>query len=121
MYTLLNSYTILRNIPTTTNCSQTYIKDGIVSLSLLNFWILNPSGQIVDHHELQEGGVDEAHADGVPEIHGREVGDYREVGAETIGGGEEVQHGGDAEHHPGRHGVPFYPESDEGGCDEDDA
>ena len=99
----------------------TYIKDCIVPLSLLNFGILDPSRQVVDDHELQEGGVDEAHADGVPEIHGREVGDYREVGAETIRRGEEIQHCGHAEHHSGRHGVPFYPEGDEGRGDEDDA
>ena len=99
----------------------TYIKDCIVPFSFLNFWILDPSRQVVDHHEFQERGVDEAHADGVPEVHGREVGDYREVGAEPIRGGEEIQHGGHTEHHTGRHGVPFYPEGDEGGGDEDDA
>ena len=52
----------------------TYIKYGIVPLSLLYLRILNPPGQVVDHHKLQEGGVDEAHADCIPEVHGSKIG-----------------------------------------------
>ena len=37
-----------------------------------------------------------------------------------VGSGEEVEHGGDPEGHPGRLGVPLDPEGDEGGGDEDD-
>ena len=90
----------------------TYIKDCIVPFSFLNFWILDPSRQVVDHHEFQERGVDEAHADGVPEVHGREVGDNREVRAETIRRCEEVQHGGDPKGYPSRLSIPLDPERD---------
>ena len=36
-----------------------------------------------------------------------------------VGGGEEVEHGGDPQRDPGRLRVPLYPEGDEGGGDQD--
>ena len=82
-------------------------------------WVLDPAGEVVDEDELNEGGVDEEHADPVPEVHGGQVGHHGQVGAESVGGGEEVEHGGDAQHHAGRHRVPLDPEGDEGGGDQD--
>ena len=64
--------------------SMTYIKNSVVSFSLLNIWVLDPPGQIVDHHELQEGGVDEAHAHSVPQVHCSQIGNNRKVGAKAV-------------------------------------
>ena len=36
-----------------------------------------------------------------------------------VGGGEEVEHGGDPQRDPGGLRVPLYPEGDEGGGDQD--
>ena len=54
-------------------CKITHVKNSVVTFPLLNIWVLNPSGQVVHHHELQEAGVDKAHADRVPEVHGSQV------------------------------------------------
>ena len=35
---------------------DTHVKDGVVSLPLLDVWVLDPAGEVVDHHELQEAG-----------------------------------------------------------------
>ena len=77
------------------NFFWTYIQYSIVPLPLLNIRVLHPASEIVDHHELQEAGVDEAHADRVPQVHGCEVGHNRQVRAESIRSGEEIQHRGD--------------------------
>ena len=45
-------------------------------------WKLIQPGQVVDCNELKEGGVDEEHADPVPEVHGGQVGDHGQLGAE---------------------------------------
>ena len=45
-------------------------------------WVLDPAGKVVDEDELDEGGVDEEHADPVPEVHGGQVGDHGQLGAE---------------------------------------
>ena len=57
-------------------------------------------GQIVYCDELEEGGVDEEHADKVPHVHGGQVGDDRQLGAELVAGREEVQHRRHSQHHP---------------------
>ena len=44
--------------------------------------VLDPAGEVVDEDELDEGGVDEEHADPVPEVHGGQVGDHGQLGAE---------------------------------------
>ena len=44
--------------------------------------VLDPAGEVVDEDELYEGGVDEEHADPVPEVHGGQVGDHWQLGAE---------------------------------------
>ena len=62
---------------------NTHIKNCILLLLLLLLRVLDPPGQVVDHDELDEGGVDEEHADAVPEVHGRQIGDYWELGTES--------------------------------------
>ena len=54
---------------------NTHIKNCILLLLLLLLRVLDPPGQVVDHDELDEGGVDEEHADTVPHVHGCQVGD----------------------------------------------
>ena len=50
---------------------------------LLLLWILDPSCQIVYQDEFQKGGINEEHADTVPEVHGCQAGDHRELRAES--------------------------------------
>ena len=61
----------------------TYVKDGIVPILLLLLRVLDPSCQIVDQDKLQEGGVNEEHADTVPEVHGCQAGHHRELRAKS--------------------------------------
>lgn len=51
---------------------------------------------VVDTDKLQQRGVDEAHANAVPHVHRRQVRHHRKRAAETVGGGEKIQHGRDA-------------------------
>lgn len=51
---------------------------------------------VVDAHKLEQGRVDEAHADAVPHVHRRQVRNHRQCAAETVRGGEKIQHGCDA-------------------------
>ena len=60
-------------IPIFTLYCHTHIKNSIFFLFLLLLRVLNPPGQIVDKDELDEGGVDEEHADPVPQVHGCQV------------------------------------------------
>ena len=50
---------------------------------LLLLWILDPSCQIVYKDKFQKGGINEEHADTIPEVHGCQAGDHRELGAES--------------------------------------
>ena len=69
----------------------TYVKDGIVPILLLLLRVLDPSCQIVDQDKLQEGGVNEEHADTVPEVHGCQAGHHRELRAESEQGSHVVR------------------------------
>ena len=60
-----------------------YVKDGIVPILLLLLRVLDPSCQIVDQDKLQEGGVNEEHADTVPEVHGCQAGHHRKLRAKS--------------------------------------
>ena len=64
---------------------STYIQYCILLLLLLLLRVLDPPRQVIDEDELDEGGVDEEHADPVPEVHGSQVGDHGELGAEPAG------------------------------------
>lgn len=48
---------------------------------------------VVDADELEQGRVDEAHADTVPHVHRRQIGHDRQSAPETIGRCEKIQHG----------------------------
>ena len=50
---------------------------------LLLFWILDPSCQIVYQDKLQKGGINEEHANTVPEVHGCQARDHRKLRAES--------------------------------------
>lgn len=50
------------------------------------------ASDIVDADELEQGRVDEAHADTVPHVHGRQIGHDRQSTSETVGRGEKIQH-----------------------------
>lgn len=52
------------------------------------------AAHIVDAHELEQRSIDETHADSVPHIHRRQIRDYRQSAAETVRGGEEIEHCG---------------------------
>ena len=67
---------------------STYIQYCILLLLLLLLRVLDPPRQVVHEDELDEGGVDEEHADPVPEVHGGQVGDHGELGAEPGENGE---------------------------------
>lgn len=69
---------------------------------------------VVDTDKLQQRRVDEAHAHAVPHVHRRQVRHHRKRAAETVGGGEKIQHGRDAYHDASRHGIPLQPEGNEG-------
>lgn len=77
-----------------------------------------PAIQVVDYDEFQHGGVYEEHADAIPQIHGGEVRDDGQGGAEAVRGGAKVEHGGDADHDAGWDRVDVQPETDEGARDQ---
>ena len=52
---------------------KTYIENSIVSFPFLDVRVLNPPCKIINDNKLQEGCVDEAHADGVPQVHGCQI------------------------------------------------
>ena len=62
---------------------HTHIKNSIFFLFLLLLGVLDPPGQVVDQDELDEGGVDEEHADPVPQIHGGQVRNNRQLGTKS--------------------------------------
>ena len=53
--------------------------------------VLDPAGEVVDEDELNEGGVDEEHADPVPEVHGSQIGYHGELGAEPAENRENIK------------------------------
>ena len=62
---------------------HTHIKYSILLLFLLLLGVLDPPGQVIDQDELDEGGVDEEHADPVPQIHGGKVRNNRQLGTKS--------------------------------------
>ena len=50
---------------------------------LLLLRVLDPPGQVIDQDELDEGGVDEEHADPVPQVHGGQVRNNRQLGTKS--------------------------------------
>ena len=116
-----------------TGSCQSYVQDSVFSFLLLLLGVLHPPGEVVHKDELNEGGIDEEHADPFPHDHGCQIGDHREVGAESetivlvqyfyfsqdvvlVRDGEEIEHGGDTEGDAGRFSVPLNPKGDEGRC-----
>lgn len=70
-----------------------YLCDGIFARPIDDIVQRSLPAHVVDAHELQQRGVDEAHADAVPNVHCGQIGDHGQSAPETVGGGEEIQHG----------------------------
>lgn len=77
-------------------CAVSYLRDGILAGPIDDIVQRPLPAHVVDAHELQQRGVDEAHTDAVPHVHGGQIGDHRQRAPETVRGGEEIQHGSDA-------------------------
>jgi len=98
-----------------------YLRDGVLSGAVDDVVLGALASHVVDAHEFEQTGVDEAHAHAVPHVHGREVGHDRQRRPETVRRREKVQHGGDADHDARWHRVPLEPERDERTRHQDDA
>jgi len=72
--------------------SLTNLSDWILAWPVDNIvhWTL-PS-HVIDADELEQGCIDEAHANAIPNIHGCQVGHDRQCTAETVRCCEEIQH-----------------------------
>lgn len=73
-------------------CNWIYLCYGIFARPIDDVVQRPFAAHIIDAHELQQGGVYEAHADAVPDIHRGQVGDDGQRAAETVRGSEEIQH-----------------------------
>jgi len=100
---------------------STYLSYGVLARAVDDVVLGSLASNVVDAHELEQRRVDEAHADAVPDVHRRQIGDDRQRRAEAVGRGEKVEHGGDADHDARRHRVPLQPERNERARDQNDA
>lgn len=73
-------------------CNWIYLCYGIFARPIDDVVQRPLAAHIIDAHELQQRGVYEAHADAIPDIHRRQVGDDGQRAAETVRGSEEIQH-----------------------------
>lgn len=72
--------------------SSVYLRDRILAGTIDDVVQRPLASHIVDADELEQGRVDEAHADTVPHVHGRQIGHDRQSTSETVGRGEKIQH-----------------------------
>lgn len=70
----------------------TNLSDRILAWPIDNIVQRTLSAHIIDADELEQRRIDEAHADAVPNIHGRQVGHDRQCAAEAVRCCEEIQH-----------------------------